>query len=159
VADAIAPLIEAGGLLRVEGTSETFAHRVLSKLHVQHPAGCWWWTRATNAGGYGVVGKGGRGAGNMLAHQAVYRLLVGPIPDGLEPDHLCRNPPCCNPDHLEIVTPRENVMRGYSRSRRNAERTTCNYGHPWTPDNIYWNGKYRRCKECVRLRDLGVRRI
>jgi hypothetical protein len=126
----------------------TFEERLFGNIEVGHPAGCWWWTGTLNKG-YGVIGAGRRGEGTRQAHRAVFELLVGLIPSGLTLDHLCRNPRCCNPNHLEPVTSVENVRRGYGIGYRNAIRTACNHGHPFTPDNIYWQGKYRICRTCA----------
>lgn len=72
------------------------------------PDGCWPWTRATSAKGYG---KYMPTTSHVGAHRVAYEYLVGPIPDGLELDHLCRNVLCCNPAHLEPVTHQENMRR------------------------------------------------
>jgi HNH endonuclease len=81
---------------------------------------CWLWTAATNYG-YGVFRIDRR---SIYAHRYAYELLVGPIPDGLQLDHLCRVPPCVNPTHLEPVTHRENILRGttYINSLKAAAR-------------------------------------
>lgn len=76
--------------------------------------GCWNWTAALNAFGYGRF----RG---LLAHRVSYESLVGPIPDGLELDHLCRNRKCVRPEHLEPVTHDENYRRAIE-ARRNGKR-------------------------------------
>lgn len=76
------------------------------------PDGCWRWTGAKGLLGYGVLGRGTRGDGLIGAHIASYILNVGPIPAGLVLDHLCRNPSCVNPAHLEPVTRAENTRRG-----------------------------------------------
>ena len=75
-----------------------------------HP--CWVWTAAERCGGYGTIGRGGRGGGTASAHRVAYELWFGAIPAGLDIDHLCRRPACCNPFHLEAVTRSVNLRRG-----------------------------------------------
>ena len=72
------------------------------------PGGCWEWQGALNDG-YGIVGRDGT---TRRVHRVVYEALVGPIPNGMDLDHLCRNRRCCNVLHLEPVTRRENLARG-----------------------------------------------
>lgn len=105
---------------------------------------CWAWTGAHIRGGYGQVRFDGK---PQSAHRVVYELLVGPIPNGLEIDHLCRNRSCVNPAHLEPVTHDENM----ARSAR-ATQTHCVHGHPLTDDNIYQEGKARKCRVCRKAR-------
>jgi len=73
---------------------------------------CWLWRGWNSADGYGKLRVAGRAC---MAHRAIYERLIAPIPSGFVLDHLCRNRACCNPDHLEPVTPRENVSRGAAR--------------------------------------------
>ena len=80
-------------------------------LHPVAPDSCWLWTGALNRWGYGHVSKG-RGGGAVRVHKAMYELDVGPVPAGLDLDHLCRTRRCCNPYHLEPVTRQTNVDRG-----------------------------------------------
>jgi HNH endonuclease len=138
-------------LLPVPRTNHTFARRVFAYID---PSGdCWEWTGTIRDDGYGTIGRGGRGRGNMVAHLAVRELLVGPVPDGMVHDHLCRNRSCVNPDHGEIVTPGENTKRGYGASHGLGERKVCNFGHPL--DGIIRNGRgrvVRYCKTCARDR-------
>lgn len=72
---------------------------------------CWEWTGYKTKDGYGLLGAGGRGAGNLYAHRLAWERWRGVIPDGYEVDHLCFNTSCINPDHLEAVTPQENKSR------------------------------------------------
>jgi hypothetical protein len=89
----------------------------------------------------------------QLAHRVSYELLVGPIPQGLQLDHLCRNRRCINPAHLEPVTSRENTMRGETVAAANASRDHCPSGHPYSDSNTIALGKGgRKCRECDRTR-------
>ena|SRR3990167_3156925 len=104
---------------------------------------CWAWTGPRNAKGYGRFR-------NHQAHRIAYEILVGPIGTGLTLDHLCRNHACVNPDHLESVTVRENILRGYGLSAQAARHTHCPNGHQFTSNNTYRNQGYRQCRECHR---------
>ena len=111
------------------------------------PDGCWTWLRPTD-NGYGRFWIKGRTA---LAHRISYEMHVGPIPAGLQIDHLCRNRGCINPSHLEPVTIAENVLRGEGRSAQNARKSTCPKGHALAGDNVYRTPKGGRgCRECLR---------
>lgn len=126
---------------RVYGTPvERFWHNVPAD---RSEVACWEW-RGTQRGGYGRIYDGTRQAG---AHRFAYELLVGPIPDGQVIDHLCRNPICVNPAHLEPVTFAENVRRGVSRC---SKVTHCPKGHEYTPENTYSppGKKARMCRAC-----------
>lgn len=122
-----------------------------SHVDVGHPLGCWEWTGPTTGNGYGRIYV--LGFRERMAHRAAYALLIGPIPPGMELDHLCRNRRCVNPDHVEPVTPRENCMRGYSFGRKNADRSHCTHGHLLDEQNTYVrpNG-HRDCRACIRER-------
>lgn len=107
---------------------------------------CWVWQLRISAG-YGYAYRpGGEAIG---AHRLYYEELVGPIPEGLEPDHLCRNKACCNPGHLEPVTHRENSLRGEGACAVNARKTHCKHGHPFDEENTSVNRHgHRRCLAC-----------
>ena len=90
------------------------ADRLFSRIDADGP--CWLFQGGLTKDGYGVIGRGRRGEGSVYAHRAAWELLVGPIPDGLEIDHLCRVRSCCNPDHLEPVTRKTNVNRGIAHT-------------------------------------------
>jgi len=118
------------------------------------PSGCWLWTASRNPGGYGQIWANGKAARH--AHRIAYELLVGPIPDDLELDHLCRVRHCVNPAHLEPVTHAENVRRGNMEIKRLAVirgRTHCKRGHPFDDANTYVTPDGRRqCRVCMKLR-------
>jgi len=121
---------------------------------VKHPEGCWEWLGSIHTDGYGKLGAKGENT-TVYAHRLSYETFVGPIPDGLTIDHLCKNRKCCNPDHLEAVTAGENALRGEGIPAKNKRKRVCHLGHPYTPENtrIYTkpNGNpYRRCILCLR---------
>ena len=115
---------------------------------VQKSDGCWLWTGGTVTGGYGHFFTGRCW---IRSHRFAYQLLVGPIPKGLQLDHLCKNVICVNPAHLEPVTPRENILRSSNWAAINARKQECVHGHPFDEKNtgIRPNGA-RRCRACYR---------
>lgn len=115
---------------------------------------CWVWTAALN-NGYGRIRRGKYDDGYIYAFRFAYEYFVGPIPDGLQPDHLCRNRACVKaiadsygPSHLEIVTPKINVERGLS-GKLHIPKTHCPRKHPYDTDNTYVDAKgSRSCRIC-----------
>jgi hypothetical protein len=128
---------------------ETALGYILARI-VRDELGCWLWTGNLNAQGYGT-GTYWR-YGKQLAHRLVWMVLRGTMPTGLEPDHLCRVRRCVNPDHLEWVTHRENILRGEAPAARHARVTHCPRGHEYTPANTSMDGGSRMCRECNRRR-------
>lgn len=122
----------------------------------ESPDGCWEWSASRHSSGYGQFYYNGRG--NGFAHRFAYERFVGPIPSGLQIDHLCRNRTCVNPSHLEPVTAKENLRRGMGFSGRNARKTHCPKGHPYDEQNTYWrpDGMGKDCLTC--RREVGRRR-
>jgi hypothetical protein len=111
--------------------------------------GCWEWLGSHHERGYGTFWNGEK---NVKAHRWLYELLVGPIPEGFEPDHLCRNTACVRPSHLEPVTHVENVLRGEGACARNARKTHCKHGHEFTDENTgRQTGGGRYCRTCMRI--------
>lgn len=112
--------------------------------------GCWLWGGFTEPKGYGRFQVGGAA---RLAHRISYELHVGPIPDGLVLDHLCRVRNCVNPEHLEPVTSRENTLRGETPAAANVTKTHCLRGHEFTAENTRATLKGgRSCRACERWR-------
>lgn len=124
------------------------AKRFWSK--VDRSGDCWLWLRATSSKGYGRFWVGGAWQADVLAHRVAYELEVGPVPDGLTIDHLCRNTSCVNPDHLEPVTNRENILRGTGPAALRARQTHCKRGHPFDEVNTRFTGlgAQRSCRAC-----------
>lgn len=116
---------------------------------VNKTEGCWLWTGSRDRDGYGQFWHQKK---MLAAHRWSYEMLVGPIPFGLQIDHLCRTPGCVNPNHLEPVTQRENLLRGNTIQARNAAKTHCPHGHPLAGDNLRLSRGQRLCRECIRQR-------
>lgn len=116
---------------------------------VKKASDCWNWIGAMDSRGYGNFYSGTK---QVMAHRASYEFFVGVIGPGLHIDHLCRNPSCVNPSHLEPVTPRENNMRGITPASINASKTECLRGHKFTEENTRMdiNGQ-RHCRSCQKL--------
>lgn len=117
--------------------------RVLSKVAYSH--GCWLFQGKVDVHGYDRIGHTD---GTGLAHRAVYIALIGDPGEDIALDHLCRNPACVNPWHMDPVPNAENVRRGCGSQRRLA-KTHCPHGHQYTPENTRikpWGA--RECRAC-----------
>lgn len=123
---------------------------------VEMTSSCWLWTGSRDRHGYGSLYWSGS---TRRAHRVAYEIAVGPIPEGLDLDHLCRTRACVRPDHLEPVDRRTNLLRGEAIQARNARKTHCVRGHEFTIENTArrQNGA-RRCRECRRTRSAPMAR-
>lgn len=115
---------------------------------------CWDWTSYKYWNGYGMFWDGKK---QVRAHRWSHEHFVGPIPDGLVIDHLCRNRLCVNPKHLEPVTQRENLLRGDTIPAIHAAKTHCKRGHEFTEKNTFINLSKRYCRECSKLHNRRKR--
>lgn len=106
---------------------------------------CWLWLGGKQSEGYGHFHLQGQ---NVYAHRYAYEFCVGPIPNGLTIDHLCRVRACVNPDHLEPVTTRENTLRGIGPTAKHARATHCPSGHLYLGENLILYRGWRSCREC-----------
>lgn len=113
--------------------------------------GCWIWLGSIYSQGYGMFKSHGR---RYVAHRVMYEHFKGEIPAGLTLDHKCRNRWCVNPDHLEPMSLRENILRGISPSAKHARQTHCKRGHLLAEPNLIHSKtkpNKRRCLECSRM--------
>ena len=121
--------------------------RLFSKIAVQ-PNGCWIWTGCRDQNGYG---KTSIRCEQVPVHRLLYAWCVGPLPRGVGADipcldhAACDTPPCCNPAHLSLVLPRENLLRGKGAPARNSRKTHCKRGHELPTPN---DAGHRLCRIC-----------
>ena len=119
---------------------------------------CWRWNRSLHTGGYAQMTVDRK---TTYAHRWSYETFVGPIPEELDIDHLCRVRNCVNPRHLEPVTRRENLQRSpiYVGTTQR-QKTHCPQGHPYDEQNTYRipGRAHRLCRECRRVRNRDVQR-
>ena len=115
--------------------------------YAPHLGKCWLWTGGKVRRGYGRFYLNSTAT---MAHRFAYEAAIGPIPEGLQIDHLCRTTACCNPAHLEAVTQRENILRGNGMGARWAARTHCKNGHSLAGENLLIRPDgSRRCRVCA----------
>lgn len=118
--------------------------RILASIEVD-ANGCWIWQKSCDRDGYAQMTNGS----NRRAHRVSYAEFKGEPPAGLQIDHLCRVRNCVNPEHLEAVDSRTNLMRGNTQAAANAAKTECAQGHPFSAENtkITVAGR-RKCRKC-----------
>ena len=123
--------------------------RLVMNIVVDRVTECWLWQKSKNDQGYGHIYLEGR---LQSAHRVSYVVFVGPLKKNLTIDHKCRVPSCINPDHLEAVSMRENILRGNGLAAIQARQTYCKRGHPLSGANLYMEpGGRRRCRACIRM--------
>lgn len=129
----------------------TALNRFFSKLDILPGSECILWN-ATKRGGYGRLRVGGK---LLSAHRFIYKHSEGKIPEGMEIDHICRNPSCVNTSHLRTVPHRTNCLENsVSIPAVNKLKTYCHRGHPFDTVNTYpLSGGRRGCRECKRIAD------
>lgn len=112
--------------------------------------GCWEWSGYITPRGYGLMSLplDTPHGSSRQPHRIAYMLEVGPIADGMQIDHLCLNPACVRPDHLESVPPVVNSRRANVPGRVSEDPTSCAWGHALTAENLARNGDAQRCREC-----------
>lgn len=157
VASAIAPWTSREWAVPLADAAyrEAVWSRLLANVNIS-PAGCWEWQRFRNPDGYGVISIKRRMKTAHMVALAIHRDSLWP--KEFQVDHLCQNRACCNPDHLEVVTPGVNARRSSSpalTSQRIRARTHCPQGHEYDAANTRLRAKgYRSCRACDRANDL-----
>jgi hypothetical protein len=132
-------------------------HERLQSGVVKNDKGCWLWTRRINDNGYGRIKISGV---DNLAHRLFYELHKGEIPSDLQIDHLCRNRACVNPEHLEAVTQRVNMLRGIGPAATKSKQTHCIRGHELAGENLrFFRNGCRWCRECKRIDNRERKRM
>ena len=137
---------------------KTLRNRFDEKWMPEPNTGCWLWTAANNRG-YGLIGLSAK-EGPVSAHSVAMYLYRG-VPlwtsnKDMHWDHVCRTPSCVNPDHLRLISNKENVLCGNGPSAKNLKKTHCNKGHEFTLQNTAIRTrsdgrKLRRCRECEKI--------
>jgi len=121
-------------------------HQLFWKRVQKGDCGCWEWGGKIRKDGYGKITIDYK---SYYVHRIAYEEFFGRIPETLVIDHLCKNRKCCNPLHVEVVTLKENVMRGDSGHARNARKTHCKRGHEFNSQNTVMKRGARQCRECI----------
>jgi len=127
--------------------------------NVQKTDSCWLWLASKTDKGYGQTSRNYK---HLYAHRVSWELAGKALIKGKTLDHLCRNRACVNPDHLEQVTHRQNILRGVGLTAQNAGKQVCKYGHPFNRENTAYATarRYRVCKQCALRRGrLYVRKV
>lgn len=146
---------------------ESIAERFWAKVNKNGPmpperpdlGNCWIWTAAVSGGSNGGYGQFWLNGKQVPAHRFAYQQQVGPIPDGHQPDHLCRVRNCMRGAHMEAVSAKVNLLRGNSPTGLSSRQTACKRGHDFTAENTIRSGDgHRHCRECTNAWKRAKRR-
>lgn len=138
----------ASDYFTVDSLTESELERLFAKIVADPATGCWNWNGCRAGRGYGQIKFRRR---MVYVHRLMYAWVFSPLPTGIGKhiptvDHMCENLLCCNPLHLQVLSQRDNILKGGSISAKYALRTHCKKGHPL--DGM--NAKSRYCKTCNR---------
>jgi HNH endonuclease len=122
--------------------------RLREKIYVEPNTGCWLWTGALRARGYGQIRRSGKG---YIAHRIIYEFFNGPVATGFDVHHHCRTSCCVNPAHLEVLPHAE-----HSRLQIKVPKAHCIRGHPFNEANTYYKNGRRHCRTCRALRTKSL---
>lgn len=147
------------GIVNCRGTEEQrFWRKVAVNYDSAYDGNCWEWQAGLQSQGYGMFSLTTvipNQTKIVLAHVWAFEYLIGPVPEGLELDHLCRNTRCVNPSHVEAVTHAINFLRGNHPTAINSRNNVCIRGHDLNSPTVYINptNGARYCRECRKIRE------
>lgn len=129
--------------------------KIRFEAKIEKTSTCWIWHGTLHANGYGLFGiRINKISKKIWAHRYSFELYKRPLLPGDTVDHLCFNPQCVNPDHLEAVSIGENSRRSpRTLTGQNIRKTHCPKGHSYSGNNLYYDQGKRKCRECVRARN------
>lgn len=134
--------------MKIDYKNKTIVESFLSR-YKKASNGCWNWVGSKDSDGYGKFIYKKK---QMSAHRFSYLALVGEIINDLTVDHICKNIACVNPNHLRLLTMRENLMSSNAPSAVNARKTHCKNGHQFSKENTYITKRGgRTCRACRRV--------
>lgn len=127
--------------------------RFMRRVDKSAPNGCWAWLGGKENGGYGSLQRDWT---KVWAHRVMWEHVRGVIPKGMHIHHKCTNKSCVNPEHLEMLTPQAHSLLGDTPAARNARKTHCKYGHPFSGDNLRVYKGQRQCLTCKARRSSAA---